>query len=141
MDFLSRQNKKVAGDIIPIADDILATGKNVYVIGGGDTGSDCVGTSVRQGAKSITQIELLPKPPAGKNPATPWPEYPNILKTTSSHMEGCERYWSVNTKKFIGDAKGNLKALLLVDVEWNGGKFTELPERNVRYLAKLPSWQ
>ena len=100
--------------------------KNVYVIGGGDTGSDCVGTSRRHGAKSITQIELLPQPPAGKNPATPWPEYPNILKTTSSHLEGCERYWSVSTKKFIGDAKGNLKAMQLVDIEWNGGKFTEI---------------
>jgi glutamate synthase (NADPH) small chain len=126
MDFLSRQNKKVAGDIIPANEDILATGKNVYVIGGGDTGSDCVGTSRRHGAKSITQIELLPQPPAGKNPATPWPEYPNILKTTSSHLEGCERYWSVSTKKFIGDAKGNLKSMQLVDIEWNGGKFTEI---------------
>lgn len=126
MDFLSQQNKRVAGDTIPKNQHILATEKNVLVIGGGDTGSDCVGTSIRHQAKSVTQIELLSKPPEGKNPKTPWPQYPVVLKTSSSQEEGCERFWSVNTKAFIGDEKGNLKAVQLVDVEWTNGSFNEI---------------
>ncbi len=96
----------------------MATGKNVVVIGGGDTGSDCVGTSNRHGAKSVTQFELLPKPPVDRNEFMPWPTYPMILKTTTSHEEGCERHWAIATKEFIGDEKGNLKALKIVDLEW-----------------------
>ena len=134
MDFLKQQNKRVAG----ISDDsgiedILATGKNVVVIGGGDTGSDCVGTSKRQSAKSITQFELMPMPPKSRTDFMPWPTYPMILKTTSSHEEGAQRHWAIATKEFIGDEKGNLKALKIVDLEWKfteenkPAKFTEIP--------------
>lgn len=132
MQFLKQQNKRVSN--VTFKDEaILATGKNVIVIGGGDTGSDCVGTSNRQGAKSITQFELLPKPPVSRTPQMPWPTYPMLLKTTSSHEEGCERKWGITTKEFIGDGKGNLKALKVADVEWslnpNGSlkSFTEVP--------------
>jgi glutamate synthase (NADPH/NADH) small chain len=88
------------------------------VIGGGDTGSDCVGTSNRQGAASVTQIELLPKPPESRTEHMPWPTYPMVLKTTSSHEEGANREWAITTKEFIGDESGNLKALKVVDLEW-----------------------
>jgi glutamate synthase (NADPH/NADH) small chain len=127
MEFLKQQNKRNAG-IDPLAnaaiesnivpEDIFATGKNVVVIGGGDTGSDCVGTSNRHGAVSVTQFELLPKPPAERNGLMPWPTYPMTLKTTSSHEEGCERAWAIATKEFIGDGNGNLKGLKVVDLEW-----------------------
>ena len=90
----------------------------VLVIGGGDTGSDCIGTAHRQGCKSVTQIEIMPKPPVGHNPSTPWPNWPVILKTTSSHEEGCERRWLLNTNKFIGDEKGNVKAVEVEGVIW-----------------------
>ena len=105
---------------------ITAKDKHVLVIGGGDTGSDCVGTSLRQGAVKVTQIEILPKPPAGKNPETPWPYYPNILKTSSSHLEGCERKWSLNTLEFKGK-NGQLEEVLVEKVEWKkdeNGRFT-----------------
>jgi len=121
MDFLKQQNKRVAGKEVDGA-DIFATGKNVVVIGGGDTGSDCVGTSNRQKAVSVTQFELLPKPPEGRTPFMPWPSYPMTLKTSSSHEEGADRKWAIATKEFIGDGKGNLKALKIVDLEW---KITE----------------
>ena len=117
MEFLKQQNKRVANRKVD-GEDILATGKNVVVIGGGDTGSDCVGTSNRHKAKTITQFELLPKPPAERILQMPWPTYPMLLKTTSSHEEGVERSWAVATKEFIGDANGNLKAIKLVDLEW-----------------------
>jgi glutamate synthase (NADPH/NADH) small chain len=127
MEFLKQQNKRNAG-LDPLAnaaiesnilsENILATGKNVVVIGGGDTGSDCVGTSNRHAAISVTQFELLPKPPEDRAPHMPWPSYPMVLKTTSSHEEGVERHWAVATKEFIGDGKGNLKALKIVDLEW-----------------------
>jgi len=121
MEFLTQQNKRVS-NISFGQTDILAGGKNVVVIGGGDTGSDCVGTSIRQEAKSVTQFELLPKPPDERTPFMPWPTYPMVLKTSSSQEEGCERQWAVATKEFIGDRKGNLKALKIVTLEW---KFTE----------------
>ena len=121
MDFLKQQNKRVS-HIEVKNEDIFATGKNVVVIGGGDTGSDCVGTSNRQKAKSVTQFELMPKPPGSRTPFMPWPSYPMILKTTSSHEEGAARHWAIATKEFIGDENGNLKALRIVDLEW---KFTE----------------
>jgi glutamate synthase (NADPH/NADH) small chain len=130
MDFLKQQNKRVSQLDIE-EKEILATGKNVVVIGGGDTGSDCVGTSNRQDAKSITQFELLPKPPETRAAYMPWPTYPMILKTTTSHEEGVTRIWEVATKAFIGDENGNLKALQIVDLEWTSGadgrpaKFTE----------------
>ena len=118
MDFLEQNNKRVAGDEIPKNEILMATGKNVVVIGGGDTGSDCVGTSNRHRAKSITQIELLTQPPDTRDESTPWPLWPMQLRTSSSHEEGCERQWAQLTKAFIGDKKGNLKALQLVDIEW-----------------------
>jgi glutamate synthase (NADPH/NADH) small chain len=117
MDFLKQQNKRVTDRPVD-GDDILATGKNVIVIGGGDTGSDCIGTSNRHNAKTITQFELLPKPAEERTPYMPWPTYPMILKVTSSHEEGAERHWAIATKEFIGDEKGNLKALKVVDLEW-----------------------
>lgn len=117
MEFLKQQNKRVGKRPVD-TEDILAKGKNVVVIGGGDTGSDCVGTSNRQGAVSVTQFELLSKPPETRTAAMPWPTYPMLLKTTSSHEEGANRHWSIATKAFIGDEKGNLKALKVVDLAW-----------------------
>lgn len=118
MDFLTQQNKRVAGDRI-FSGDISAAGKNVLVIGGGDTGSDCVGTSNRQGAKSVTQIELLAKPPLTRNAETnPWPQWPMILNTSSSHEEGVERKWALLTKAFVGDHMNRLTGLKVVDIEW-----------------------
>jgi glutamate synthase (NADPH/NADH) small chain len=130
MEFLKQQNKRVS-NIALDEQDIKATKKNVVVIGGGDTGSDCVGTSNRHEAKSITQFELLPKPPEARAEYMPWPTYPMILKTTTSHEEGADRIWGVATKAFIGDDNGNLKALQIVDLEWTSSadgrpsKFTE----------------
>ncbi len=104
LEFLKNQNRAVAMHVhVADTDELSAKGKHVLVIGGGDTGSDCVGTSIRQDAASVTQIEIMPKPPVGTNPETPWPYYPNILKTSSSHKEGCERRWSLATNKFIGE--------------------------------------
>lgn len=127
MDFLKQNNKRVTGKD-PFANahiesnvldvEVKATGKHVVVIGGGDTGSDCVGTSNRHDARSVTQFELLPQPPTERNAFMPWPTYPMLLKTTTSHEEGCERKWAVATKEFIGDEKGNLTALKIVDLEW-----------------------
>ena len=117
MDFLKQQNKRNAG-LPVVAEPITATGKHVVVIGGGDTGSDCVGTSNRQGAKSVTQFELMPMPPKERTPYMPWPSYPMILKTSSSHEEGAERRWAIATKAFVGDENGQLKALKVVDLSW-----------------------
>jgi glutamate synthase (NADPH) small chain len=143
MQFLKQQNKRVAGKD-PFANahiesnifelPISAAGKNIVVIGGGDTGSDCVGTSNRHGAKSVTQFELLPKPPEGRTPFMPWPTYPMTLKTSSSHEEGADRQWAVATKEFILDENGNLTALKIVDLEWTASaegrpaQFVERPD-------------
>lgn len=121
MDFLKQQNQKVSGKKVN-EEIISAAGQNVVVIGGGDTGSDCVGTSNRQKASSVTQFELMPMPPKSRTQFMPWPTYPMILKTTSSHEEGADRHWAIATKEFIGDENGNLKALKIVDLQW---KFTE----------------
>ena len=121
MDFLKQQNKRVSLKEIA-EEDVFATNKNVVVIGGGDTGSDCVGTSNRHKANSVTQFELLPKPPDSRTAFMPWPTYPMVMKTTSSHEEGAHRHWAIATKEFIGDENGNLKALKIVDLEW---KFTD----------------
>ena len=131
MDFLAQNNKRVAGDTIPESEVIHAAGKHVVVIGGGDTGSDCVGTSNRHGAASVTQIELLPKPPTERGPNN-WPNWPTILRTSTSHEEGCERQWSIFTKTFIDDGSGNVKAIEIVDIVWErdpvtGAPFTEVP--------------
>ena len=118
MDFLTLQNKEVSGDELP-ADRISAEGKHVVVIGGGDTGSDCIGTSHRQGAASVVQLELLPMPPEGRDDEqNPWPMWPTILRTSSSHEEGGERQWSVFTRKFIDDGEGNVSGLEIVNIEW-----------------------
>jgi len=126
MDFLTQQNRRVSGKKVN-NEEIWATNKNVFVIGGGDTGSDCVGTSIRHGAKSVNQIEILSKPPVGRTDAMPWPNWPMILRTSTSHEEGCNRQWSIVTKEFVGDQDGNLKALKIVEVEWKGNSFKELP--------------
>lgn len=117
MDFLPQQNKRVSGDRI-FSGEILATDKNVLVIGGGDTGSDCVGTSNRQLAKSVTQIELLAKPPMTRSENNPWPLWPMVLMTSSSHEEGVERQWAILTKEFLGDNMGRLTGIKLVDIKW-----------------------
>src|ERR1700761_6601604 len=131
MDFLKQQNKRVSH--LPVqGENIWATIKNVVVIGGGDTGSDCVGTSNRQQAMSVTQVELMPKPPHARTEHMPWPTYPLVLKTSSSHEEGADRHWAIATKEFIGDDQGNLKALRVVTLEWQvtegrAVQFTEVP--------------
>jgi glutamate synthase (NADPH/NADH) small chain len=117
MEFLPQQNKRVAGDTITEA-EILATQKNVIVIGGGDTGSDCVGTSNRQGAKTVTQIELLAKPPLTRSADNPWPLWPMVLMTSSSHEEGVDRQWAILTREFVGDSNGRLTGLRVVDIAW-----------------------
>ncbi len=111
MDFLPQQNKRCEGDAVPDAGAILATGKRVVIIGGGDTGADCLGTTHRQGALSVAQFELLPKPPDTRSPATPWPLWPMQLRVESSHEEGGTRDWSVNTVRFTGDGHGHVKQL------------------------------
>jgi len=116
MEFLPQQNRVVAGD--PVKGQISAQGKHVVVIGGGDTGSDCVGTSNRHGAASVTQFELLPQPPARENKELTWPYWPIKLRTSSSHEEGAQRDWAVTTKRFVGDDKGNVRALVAARVEW-----------------------
>ena len=134
MQFLPQQNKVVAGD--KVANQILATGKHVVVIGGGDTGSDCVGTSNRQGALSVTQFELLPQPPEQENKPLVWPYWPIKLRTSSSHEEGCERDWAVATKEFIGE-NGKVKKLKIVRVEWKDGKMIEVPGSETEIKADL----
>jgi glutamate synthase (NADPH) small chain len=120
MEFLTQQNKIVRGEEFLNGARISAKDKNVLVIGGGDTGSDCVGTSNRQKAKSVTQIEILPKPPADRAAGNPWPYWPTVLKSSSSHEEGCERKWSLSTKRFIGE-NGKVKQVELVEVAWKKG--------------------
>ncbi len=116
MDFLTQQTKVLFGK--EVKDQVLATDKHVIVIGGGDTGSDCVGTSNRHGAKSVVNFEIMPKPPGHRSPSTPWPFWPLQLKTSSSHEEGVERNWLINTKEFVKDASGKLIALKTVNVDW-----------------------
>ncbi len=126
LQMLTQQNLRLAGQEFSSDETVSAKGKKVLVIGGGDTGSDCIGTCHRQGAVSVTQIEIMSKPPVGYNPATPWPQWPNILKTTTSHEEGCERRWCLTSNKFLDDGKGNLKGVEVETVEWvpdpNGGR-------------------
>ena len=117
LDMLAQQNRVLAGQTFSKEQRVTARGKHVLVIGGGDTGSDCIGTSHRQGAVSVTQIEIMPKPPVGENPATPWPQWPVVLKTTSSHEEGCTRRWSLSSTRFIG-RNGNVSGVEVEEVEW-----------------------
>jgi len=119
MDFLSRNSKRVQGTYVPDEDFISAQGRDVVVIGGGDTGSDCIGTSNRHGARSVTQIEILEKPPVKEDKGLTWPDWPNKLRTSSSQEEGCERHWNVLTKEFLGDAQGRVRALRYCLVRWD----------------------
>ena len=136
MDFLTQQNKRVS-ELDFDKEDLFATDKNVIVIGGGDTGSDCIGTSNRQGAKSVTQFELLDKPGVSRGTHNPWPEWPLVLRTSSSHEEGVDRTWSVLTKSFIGDENGNISGLKTVKVVWENGKFDEIPDTEKIYPCDL----
>ncbi|MBC3877964.1 glutamate synthase subunit beta [Undibacterium sp. FT79W] len=134
MDFLPVQNKVNAGD--KVKDQILATGKHVVVIGGGDTGSDCVGTSNRHGAKSVTQFELMPQPPEQENKPLVWPYWPTKLRTSSSHEEGCERDWAVATKRLEGKG-GKVEKLIACRVEWKDGKMQEVADSEFEMKADL----
>lgn len=141
MEFLSQQNDRVSGKTIKSDIEISAKGKNVLVIGGGDTGSDCVGTSNRQGAKSVTQLELLDQPPEKEDKALTWPNWPMKMRTSTSHQEGCERNWSVLTKSFEGD-NGKVSKLNCVNVEWKKGdddrmKMTEIIGSEFSFEADL----
>lgn len=118
LELLGQQNRVLAGQVFDAKHRVTAKGKRVLVIGGGDTGSDCIGTSHRQGAVSVTQIEIMPKPPVGHNPKTPWPQWPVVLKTSSSHEEGCERRWLLTTNKFIDNGKGYVCGAEVEEVEW-----------------------
>ncbi len=134
MEFLREQNKVVAGDVVP--DQITAAGRHVVVIGGGDTGSDCVGTSNRQGAASVTQFELLPQPPIRENKLLTWPYWPMKLRTSSSHEEGCRRDWAVATKKFIGE-NDQVTRLEAVRIEWKDGNMRAIPASEFELKADL----
>lgn len=118
LELLSQQNRVLAGQTFSAKERVTAKGKRVLVIGGGDTGSDCIGTSHRQGAVSVTQIEIMPKPPVGSNPNTPWPQWPVVLKTSSSHEEGCERRWLLTTNKFIGTKDNRVCGAEVEEIEW-----------------------
>jgi glutamate synthase (NADPH) small chain len=139
MDFLTQNNRRVAGDEIPEGTDILATGRDVVVIGGGDTGSDCVGTSIRQGARSVTQIEILPRPPEGRTLETPWPTHPGprMLSTSSSQAEGCARDWAVMSKEFLKDERGALRGIRAVRAEWGSGRPAEVAGSDFEMPAQL----
>ncbi|NTW03500.1 MAG: glutamate synthase subunit beta [Oscillochloris sp.] len=135
MEFLTQQNQRCAGDVIPPDDEILAHGKRVIVIGGGDTGADCVGTSLRHGAAHVTSFELLPQPPLQRTKDNPWPEWPRILRPSSSHEEGGERMYNVLTKRLIGDDRGRVIAIEAVQVSWNRDaqgrmQMQEVPDSN-----------
>ena len=134
MDFLSQNNKFVAGDNLP--NQLRATGKHVVVIGGGDTGSDCVGTSNRHGAASVSQFELMPQPPQQENRPLTWPNWPLKMRTSSSHEEGCQRDWSVATKSFIGEG-GKVTGLKAVRLDWKDGKMSEVPGSEFEMKADL----
>ncbi|MDH5478635.1 MAG: glutamate synthase subunit beta, partial [Nitrospinota bacterium] len=139
MEFLIQSNRRVAGKDVPKDTEILATGKDVLVIGGGDTGSDCVGTSIRQKARSVTQIELLPKPPEGRTDQTPWPTHPGprMLSTSTSQEEGCERDWSIMSKQFVDDGAGAVSGVDFVRLDWQGNKFSEIEGSAGRLKAQL----
>jgi glutamate synthase (NADPH/NADH) small chain len=138
MEFLSQQNTRNAGKTElknhrgELIEEIMATGKNVMVIGGGDTGSDCVGTSNRHGAASITQIELLERPPMERAESTPWPMWPYKLRTSTSHEEGAQRDWALFTKEFVGDEDGNLKGVILQDMGWSDPEPGKKPKWEVK---------
>ncbi|HPU13188.1 MAG TPA: glutamate synthase subunit beta [Aeromicrobium sp.] len=135
MDFLPQANRVAVGETVE--NQILATGKDVVIIGGGDTGADCLGTSIRQGARSVTSLEIMPQPGEDRPEANPWPTYPMIYRVASAHEEGGERVYSVSTKEFVGDESGNVVGLRLVEVELKDGKFEEVPNSEKVIDAQL----
>ena len=142
MDFLRANSKRVQGAPLQEGEFISAKDRNVLVIGGGDTGSDCIGTSNRHGARSVTQIEILPRPPEKEDKGLTWPDWPNRMRTSSSQEEGCERKWCIATKEFLGDENGHLKAARCVEVEWkkdDQGRFqmSEIPGAEFEIKAEL----
>ncbi len=143
MEFLTQQNRINEGVAVPEDRRISAAGKNIVVVGGGDTGADCIGVCRRQGAAEIQQIELLPQPPAGREADNPWPTWPRILRTSSSHEEGCARLWSIGAKEFVGDAQGRLKKLRCVRLDWSApdasgrATFKEIPGSEFEIKAEL----
>jgi NADPH-dependent glutamate synthase beta subunit-like oxidoreductase len=143
MEYLTAQNRRVAGDTLSPEADVSAAGRTVVVVGGGDTGADCVGTARRQGALAITQIELLPEPPKERSIDNPWPHWPQIFRTGSSHDEGCARMWSLSTKEILGDEAGRVRALRCVRVEWGAvdtagrRSFREVPGSEFELKADL----
>jgi glutamate synthase (NADPH/NADH) small chain len=139
MDFLRQSNRRVAGLDVAEGTDILATGKDVVVIGGGDTGSDCVGTSIRQEARSVTQIEIMPRPPEGRTSDTPWPVHagPRMFSTSTSQAEGTERDWAVMSKEFLSDDAGTLRAIRAVRADWSSGPPVELADSEHELPAQL----
>jgi glutamate synthase (NADPH/NADH) small chain len=138
MNFLTQQNRRIAGDKIPPEEEISARGKHVLVIGGGDTGSDCVGTCIRQGAKNVIQIEILPRPPERRADSNPWPVWPQIFRSSTSHEEGCERYWNIVSKAFIG-RNGEIDKVDYAEIEWseNHRELKERPGTQSSYKADL----
>ncbi|HEX6767320.1 MAG TPA: glutamate synthase subunit beta, partial [Polyangiaceae bacterium] len=136
MDFLTQQNRRVAGDNVPADGAILAAGKHVVVIGGGDTGSDCIGTSHRQGAKSVTNFEIMPRPPDERASSTPWPMWPLMLRTSSSHEEGGSRDFSISTERITG-SNGRAEKLHCIRVELKNGKFERVAGSEMVLDAEL----
>ena len=134
LDLLTQQNRRLAGEQFSKEETVSAKGRTVLVIGGGDTGSDCIGTCHRQGCRNVTQIEIMPKPPEGYNPATPWPAWPMILRTSTSHEEGCDRRWSLSSCRFLDDGKGRVAGVEVEEVEWlpapDGGRPQMRPTGN-----------
>ncbi|MCW2812993.1 MAG: glutamate synthase small subunit [Nocardioides sp.] len=139
MEFLPQANRVAVGEPATLdgSDQILATGKNVVIIGGGDTGADCLGTSTRHGAASITQLEIMPEPPTARPAGQPWPTYPMTFKVSSAHEEAGERVYAVSTKQFLGDEDGNVRGLVLVDVVFEGGRLTEIEGTEREIPAEL----
>ena len=126
MDYLCQQNRKISGEAVTLTDAIHAGGKKVLVIGGGDTGSDCVGTALRQGAERVFQFEILPEPPVNRSASNPWPLWPQILRSTHAHEEGGERRWAVMTREFLGD-QGRVTGVKCVEVEWPASEKGRMP--------------
>jgi glutamate synthase (NADPH/NADH) small chain len=135
MEFLPQANRVALGE--EVDGQITATGKHVVIIGGGDTGADCLGTSTRQGAASITQLEIMPEPPESRPAGQPWPTYPMIFRVSSAHEEAGDRVYGVSTQEFLADEDGNVRALRLVDVVFEGGRFTEVEGTEREIPAEL----
>jgi glutamate synthase (NADPH/NADH) small chain len=135
MDYLPQSNRASLGE--EVEDQVTAAGKDVVIIGGGDTGADCLGTATRQGARSITQLEILPEPPTERPAGQPWPTYPMVFRVSSAHEEAGDRVYSVSTKEFLGDADGNVSGLRLVEVVFEDGKFQEVEGSEREIPAQL----